>query len=155
MRVQAGTTPFATRAQLYSVLADRTLADRQLEELRRSTGVRLLQLPTSRDEHAVVLAEDYAAAVQRCKADVQARQQARQGEAGGSSSCCGGSVLAGAQAAADLDAFGLFLERVLPCCTDVMITHGELVQLLAQSPTPDGWVLLVVWGVSGGCRSCC
>lgn len=130
--MQSGVTPFATRAQLYSLLADRTLADRQLEALRRTAAVRLVQLPASRGECAVVLAEDYADAVQRCKAEAQAEKQGQQGEAGG-------GVRPGAAAAApDSDVFDWFLGRVLPSCTELMITHGELVQLLVPSPTGDG-----------------
>ena len=36
--------PFATKAQLYTVLADRTAVDRQLDELRRSNAVRVMQV---------------------------------------------------------------------------------------------------------------
>jgi serine/threonine-protein kinase 19 len=122
---QAAVTPFASRSQLYSVLADRTLADRQLEELRRTAAIRLLQLPASRDECAVVLAGDYAAAVQRCKAGLEEKQQQQSGAA---SSRTSGST------SMDLDVFDWFAERVLPLCSEVMITHSELVQLLGTAP---------------------
>ncbi|KAI3425287.1 hypothetical protein D9Q98_009054 [Chlorella vulgaris] len=122
---EAAVTPFASRSQLYSVLADRTLADRQLEELRRTAAIRLLQLPASRDECAVVLAGDYAAAVQRCKAGLEEKQQQQSGAA---SSRTSGST------SMDLDVFDWFAERVLPRCSEVMITHRELVQLLGTAP---------------------
>lgn len=41
---QAKVAPFATKAQLYTVLADRTAVDRQLDELRRSNAVRVMQV---------------------------------------------------------------------------------------------------------------
>ena len=42
--LQAKVAPFATKAQLYTVLNDRTAVDRQLDELRRSNAVRVLQV---------------------------------------------------------------------------------------------------------------
>ncbi|EFN53649.1 hypothetical protein CHLNCDRAFT_36320 [Chlorella variabilis] len=131
----AGVAPFATCAQLYSVLADRTAADRQLEELRRSNTVRLLQLPASRDECVVMLTADYVAAVQRCKEELAARsqqqqQQQQQPHGGGG----GGDRNAAGHAAGALEAFAWFAERVLPACTEVMVTHGELLQLLSGAP---------------------
>ncbi len=41
---QANVAPFATKAQLYTVLSDRTAVDRQLDELRRSNAVRVMQV---------------------------------------------------------------------------------------------------------------
>ena len=148
LALQAGVAPFATCAQLYSVLADRTAADRQLEELRRSNTVRLLQLPASRDECVVMLTADYVAAVQRCKEELAARsqqqqQQQQQPHGGGG----GGDRNAAGHAAGALEAFAWFAERVLPACTEVMVTHGELLQLLSGAP-PARWV-------SGPGAACC
>eukprot|EP00887_Chlorella_sp_A99_P002948 scaffold24.g2948.t1 len=104
--------PFATKSQLYTVLRDRTLADRQLDKLRRRNRVRLVQLPgpAAAPDYAIVLTEDYAAALAAAKAEATA---------------CGGAVAAAAVV------FDWFLARVLPACTQVMLTHCELLRLLA------------------------
>jgi serine/threonine-protein kinase 19 len=119
--LQAKVAPFATRSQLYSVLADRTAVDRQLEELRRANAVRLLQLPASRDEQAVMLTADYCAALRQC-------QEAELPQGGGAEA---GAAAAGQSSSV----FGWFATRVLPACTEVMVTHAELVQLLAGGST--------------------
>lgn len=114
---QAKVAPFATKAQLYTVLTDRTAVDRQLDELRRSNAVRLLQLPTGRDEYAIMLTSDYEAALQR------SREEQR-----GKASSGDQPPAAGAPPSAAV--FDWFATRVLPACTEVMITHKELLQLL-------------------------
>jgi hypothetical protein len=106
--------PFALTTQLYTVLQDRTVADRELDALRRANEVRLVTLPS--EDCAVALASDYAAAVAACAAAL---------EAGG-----GG----GGSARALLPVFRWFTERVLPRCSDVVITHAELRSLLARPP---------------------
>lgn len=129
---EAKVTPFATRAQLYSLLSDRTATDRQLEELRRCNQVRLLQLPIGGrgDDHAVMLTSDYIAALRRGKAQLLKQHQERQQQAGGST---GGAASGsgGGCAPAGVTVFGWFARRVLPACTEVLITHSELLALLS------------------------
>lgn len=128
--------PFATKAQLYTLLADRTAVDRQLDELRRSNAVRVLQLPTARDEYALMLTEDYVAALERCKAELL--QRSAGGSSGGKSN--GGNpgtpdaapaAAAAAAAARAAQVIDWMAYRVLPACTQVMVTHAELAALLA------------------------
>ncbi len=149
---QAKVIPFATRSQLYTLLSDRTEADRQVEELRRANRIRLIQLPAGGgrggEEHALLLTEDYLAALRRCRAVLlqQHRQQQLQqqpGDGGIGSGNKAGSLGAGAagaaagRAAADqppgIEAFGWFAMRVLPACTETVITHSELLALLGRS----------------------
>ncbi len=129
--------PFATRSQLYSILSDRTTVDRQLEELRRANTVRLLQLPTGRDEHAVMLTSDYCAALRRCKqaavAATAAAATAQDGSSGSAAAAGATEPAAPAAAAAPAAVYDLFADQVLPACTEVMITHSELLQLLSGS----------------------
>lgn len=114
--------PFATKCQLYTVLRDRTIADRQLDELRRRNAVRMLQLPApaARDAYALVLTADYEAALETCRAEL-----------GASGSRADGQGTAAPAAAAEV--FHWFARRVLPACTNVMVTHAELLRLLAGS----------------------
>lgn len=118
--------PFATRAQLYSLLSDRTTADRQLEELRRRNAVRLLQLPTSGrgdEQHAIMLTSDYEAALRGCQQDLA-----------GSATNGGG----GGSGPSPAIVFEWFARRVLPVCTDTMVTHGDLVALLSGARVGAG-----------------
>ena len=101
-----------------ALLTHPSFGDRQLEELRRANAVRLLQLPASRDEQAVMLTSDYCAALRQC-------QEAELPQALGAEAGAAGAP----QPAAAV--FGWFGSWVLPVCTEVMVTHAELVQLLA------------------------
>lgn len=148
--------PFATKAQLYTVLNDRTAVDRQLDELRRSNAVRVmqascglaggglgwlaavtsavtelvaaeagsectscrlltvrlpwptrLQLPAGKDEFAIMLTQDYVAALRRSKAAVlhPPPSSSRDEEPGGGSAAAaaaGGQPTAAAQQAAQV-----------------------------------------------------
>ncbi|PSC67391.1 Serine threonine-kinase 19 [Micractinium conductrix] len=123
---EARVLPFATRAQLYSLLSDRTTADRQLEELRRRNAVRLLQLPTSGrgdEQHAIMLTSDYEAALRGCQQDLA-----------GSATNGGG----GGSGPSPAIVFEWFARRVLPVCTDTMVTHGDLVALLSGARVGAG-----------------
>eukprot|EP00966_Prymnesium_polylepis_P087605 2027329-Prymnesium_polylepis.1 len=50
-------------SQVYAVVADRTAVDQELEERRLSHAVRVLRLPSSREELIVVRADAYEAAM--------------------------------------------------------------------------------------------
>ncbi|PRW33736.1 serine threonine- kinase 19 isoform X1 [Chlorella sorokiniana] len=133
---EAKVAPFATKAQLYTVLADRTAVDRQLDELRRSNAVRVMQLPAGKDEYAIMLTQDYVAALRRSKAAVlhpPASGGSQDEEAGSSAAAAaaGGRPTAAAQQAAQV--FDWMESRVLPACSAAMVTHAELLQLLAGS----------------------
>lgn len=97
--------PFALKTQLYSVLQDRTLVDRQLDEMRLKNKLRVFQLPTGGDDYAIMLSTDYAVALQTC-----AQRLASKG--------------------ALVHVFDWFRDRVLPACCDVMVTHTEIMMLL-------------------------
>ncbi|CAH9073772.1 unnamed protein product [Cuscuta europaea] len=51
--------PFVLQSQLYSSIKDRTQVDKELESLKREKMVRILKLNTGRDDHAIMLLEDY------------------------------------------------------------------------------------------------
>lgn len=145
--------PFATKAQLYTVLNDRTAVDRQLDELRRSNAVRVmqascglgggglgwlaavtsavtelvaaeagsectscrlltvrlpwptrLQLPAGKDEFAIMLTQDYVAALRRSKAAVlhppPSSSSSRDEEPGGGSAAAAAAAALGQPTAA-------------------------------------------------------
>lgn len=96
-------------SQLYSLVDDRTLVDRELDELRRDRVVRVLKLPTAPDDYAFMLSDDYAAAVQH--------QQQLMQEAG--------------TPPEHLQVFVWFSQRVLARCSDNSITHHDLIKQLA------------------------
>lgn len=88
-----------------------------------SNAVRLLQLPAGKDEYAILLTEDYCATLRRACAEVQAGSA----DGGGANTQ---SAAAAAVAAGAARVFGWMESRVLPACTQVMVTHAELVGLL-------------------------
>lgn len=94
-------------SQLYSVLTDRTAADRELARLAAAGAVRRFKLATGRDEYAFMLAADYAAAV-----DVAG--DAAEGAAEGKGA-----------------AFTAFKLHVLPACPGTHVAAAELKRLLA------------------------
>ncbi|XP_036212349.1 serine/threonine-protein kinase 19 isoform X2 [Myotis myotis] len=51
--------PIALRSQVYSLVPDRTAADRQLKELQEQGEIRVIQLGFDLDAHGIVLTEDY------------------------------------------------------------------------------------------------
>ncbi|KAL0033609.1 hypothetical protein WJX79_007484 [Trebouxia sp. C0005] len=101
--------PFMLRSQLYSLVDDRTLVDRELDELRRDRVVRVLKLPTAPDDYAFMLSEDYATAV--------LQQQHLMQEAG--------------TPVEQLQVFSWFRERVLARCPDNSITHHDVLRQLS------------------------
>lgn len=124
--------PFATKAQVYTVVKDRTAADRQVDQLRRDNQIRLLQLPSSAaggpGDYALVLTADYEAALRRSKHEVQSRKRSSSSDGGGGDP---GGTAGAAEAALVFDWLAM---RVLPACTEVMVTHSELLRLLAARP---------------------
>jgi hypothetical protein len=136
--------PFVTKSQIYTVLADRTAVDRDLDDLMRRGRARAFKLATGADEFAVLLMADYLAmidgmAVQREWQAAQLRQQeaaaVRSGDGGG-----GGGAPAPAPSpevpAAAAVALRRFRDRVVPRCYDSHVTAQRLLQLMAAAPTP-------------------
>lgn len=103
------TRPFALRSQLYSSIPDRTLVDRQLEELKARNAVRLFKLATTKDDYAVMLVEDYAAQI-----EVERRRME------------GGPVAPHVAAA-----LAAFVDYVLPGTSAAGVSQAELVRLLS------------------------
>ncbi|CAH9073770.1 unnamed protein product [Cuscuta europaea] len=56
--------PFVLQSQLYSSIKDRTQVDKELESLKREKMVRILKLNTGRDDHAIMLLEDYLSQIE-------------------------------------------------------------------------------------------
>ncbi|KAI0242430.1 Serine/threonine-protein kinase 19 [Lamellibrachia satsuma] len=57
--------PIITKHQLYSIIRNRTLVDKELEELRVCGEVRLFKLGFKADEFCIVFTQDYTAHVQK------------------------------------------------------------------------------------------
>ncbi|KAG7671681.1 hypothetical protein Ndes2526B_g07431 [Nannochloris sp. 'desiccata'] len=108
-----GVRPFATRSQLYTILNDKTLADREIDQLKHENKIRIFKLPSSLDDYAVILIEDYAASIAACKQEAEQKRNS-------------------AATTAALIVFDWFRDRVLPVCCDVTIMHDELVRLLSN-----------------------
>ena len=53
----------ALRSQVYGIVNDRTAVDRELERLRLAGSLRVLQLPSARDELLLVSADQYFASL--------------------------------------------------------------------------------------------
>lgn len=82
---------------------------------RLANAVRVFKLPAGPEDYAIMLTSDYEAAVGAC------RQEA---------STSG----AAAKQPALLRVFDWFCERVLPRCSEVMITRLQLLKLLGTDP---------------------
>ena len=61
--VASGRLPAALRSQVYGIVKDRTAVDRQLEALRLAGSLRVLQLPSARDELLLISADKYFASL--------------------------------------------------------------------------------------------
>ena len=109
----AGVAPFCLKTQLYCVLTDRTITDRELDELRHANAVRYFKLPAGSDECAIMLTSDYAAAGEACRP----------------------AAAAAGTPPPLLRTFAWFCERVLPRCTDPAIPHERLIELLSSDPS--------------------
>eukprot|EP00245_Coleochaete_scutata_P004603 TRINITY_DN17349_c0_g1_i2.p1 TRINITY_DN17349_c0_g1~~TRINITY_DN17349_c0_g1_i2.p1 ORF type:complete len:294 (-),score=47.37 TRINITY_DN17349_c0_g1_i2:119-1000(-) len=102
--------PFVLRTQLYNSINDRTIVDRELEDLRCKKVVRVFKLATAKDDYAVMLSHDYLHQVDGQRRYMEAKHGAE-----------------------FLPALDWFLSHVLPNCCDVDITHRKLVELLSSS----------------------
>ena len=88
--------------------------------------MRLFQLPTGPDDTAIMPTANYAAAL------AASAQQLR------------------ASKGALVHVFDWFRDRVLPICRDAMVTHRELLQLLATPPQLQGLLSGSAGGGGGG-----
>ncbi|KAK9830141.1 hypothetical protein WJX72_009964 [[Myrmecia] bisecta] len=107
---KATVEPVMLRSQLYTLVKDRTSVDRQLDELRQSGAVRMFKLPATVDEYAFMFAADYMAMVGRARQELQDRSSSE-------------GMLA---------VLEWFVQRVLPRCTTINISHGDLLRLLTS-----------------------
>ncbi|XP_072585011.1 inactive serine/threonine-protein kinase 19 isoform X1 [Vulpes vulpes] len=91
--------PIALRSQVYSLLPDRTAADRQLKELQEQGEIRIVQLGFDLDAHGIIFTEDYRTRVLRA---------------------CDGRPYAGA--------VQKFLALVLPACGDLSFQQDQMTE---------------------------
>lgn len=101
--------PVVLKSQLYSVLSDRTNADRDLDELRRTNKVRLFKLATGSDDHGILTTDDYRSLV------VESPQRVNSKEV---------------DAKRTLEWFG---NQVLASCWNVTVTMGQLSDMFSKS----------------------
>ncbi|XP_005389462.1 PREDICTED: serine/threonine-protein kinase 19 [Chinchilla lanigera] len=91
--------PIALRSQVYSLVPDRTAADRQLKELQEQGEIRIIQLGFDSDAHGIIFTEDYRTRVLKA---------------------CAGRRCAGA--------VQKFLASVLPACGDLSFQQDQMTQ---------------------------
>ncbi|XP_012905657.2 serine/threonine-protein kinase 19 isoform X1 [Mustela lutreola] len=91
--------PIALRSQVYSLVPDRTVADRQLKELQEQGEIRVIQLGFDLDAHGIIFTEDYRTRVLKA---------------------CDGRPYAGA--------VQKFLALVLPACGDLSFQQDQMTQ---------------------------
>ena len=151
--------PFVLKAQLYTVLRDRTAADRDLDGLARAGRARAFKLATGAGDYALLLASDYSAMVEAAAAhkEAEARALAARARASGTGGATGGATGGGAggggsgagghggsleeaaaaarSAAAAAAALRRFKVRAAPRCHESHVTSERLLQLLA-TPAP-------------------
>ncbi|KIY97557.1 hypothetical protein MNEG_10405 [Monoraphidium neglectum] len=137
-----GLPPFVLKAHIYTVVSDRTAADRDLDDLLARGRARAFRLATGADEHVVLLMSDYLALISSIIAhkDDEARQgqlrqlEGQRVEAAEQAAPGPGAravVTAPAAAAAAAAALRRFRDRVAPRCRDASISVERLLQLLA------------------------
>ncbi|WIA36552.1 hypothetical protein OEZ86_007844 [Tetradesmus obliquus] len=151
--------PIILKSQLYTVLADKTAVDRDVEQLRQQGRARLFKLAFGADEYVVLLTQDYLRLVdglitqhsqaaqqlqheeqQQARAKQQQQQQQqdkqqepqRQGEDEGNAAPS--STTSSAEHAAMAATLQAFRSRVLPSCRDSHITSSRLLQLMQTAP---------------------
>uniref|UniRef100_A0A2K6UTL0 Serine/threonine kinase 19 n=1 Tax=Saimiri boliviensis boliviensis TaxID=39432 RepID=A0A2K6UTL0_SAIBB len=95
--------PIVLRSQVYSLVPDRTVADRQLKELQEQGEIRIVQLGFDLDAHGIIFTEDYRTRV--CDCVLKA---------------CDGRPYAGA--------VQKFLASVLPACGDLSFQQEQMTQ---------------------------
>ncbi|XP_073741024.1 inactive serine/threonine-protein kinase 19 isoform X1 [Callorhinus ursinus] len=91
--------PIALRSQVYSLVPDRTAADRQLKALQEQGEIRIIQLGFDLDAHGIIFTEDYRTRVLKA---------------------CDGRPYAGA--------VQKFLASVLPACGDLSFQQDQMTQ---------------------------
>ncbi|XP_064217288.1 inactive serine/threonine-protein kinase 19 [Aotus nancymaae] len=91
--------PIVLRSQVYSLVPDRTVADRQLRELQEQGEIRIIQLGFDLDAHGIIFTEDYRTRVLKA---------------------CDGRPYAGA--------VQKFLASVLPACGDLSFQQNQMTQ---------------------------
>lgn len=91
--------PIALRSQVYSLVPDRTAADRQLKALQEQGEIRVIQLGFDLDAHGIIFTEDYRTRVLKV---------------------CDGRSYAGA--------VQKFLASVLPACGDLSFQQDQMTQ---------------------------
>ncbi|EHH18191.1 hypothetical protein EGK_14742 [Macaca mulatta] len=91
--------PIVLRSQVYSLVPDRTVADRQLKELQEQGEIRIVQLGFDLDAHGIIFTEDYRTRVLKA---------------------CDGRPYAGA--------VQKFLASVLPACGDLSFQQEQMTQ---------------------------
>uniref|UniRef100_A0A2K6F9V4 Serine/threonine kinase 19 n=1 Tax=Propithecus coquereli TaxID=379532 RepID=A0A2K6F9V4_PROCO len=95
--------PIVLRSQVYSLVPDRTVADRQLKELQEQGEIRIIQLGFDLDAHGIIFTEDY-----RTRVGVTVLK------------ACDGRPYAGA--------VQKFLTLVLPACGDLSFQQDQMTQ---------------------------
>ncbi|XP_058933478.1 inactive serine/threonine-protein kinase 19 isoform X2 [Kogia breviceps] len=91
--------PIALRSQVYSLVPDRTVADRQLKALQEQGEIRIIQLGFDLDAQGIIFTEDYRTRVLKA---------------------CDGRPYAGA--------VQKFLASVLPACSDLSFQQDQMTQ---------------------------
>lgn len=122
--------PFVLRSQLYSSVADRTMVDRQLEELKQEKKVRVFKMSTAKDDYAIMLIEDYLQQVATAHKEM-------------------GNKSSRKKTTENLEiVFYWFRKHVLPVYLSAGITHTELVYLLASGggKVEDNHISLLIQG---------
>jgi hypothetical protein len=119
--------PVILKAQIYTVLPDRTSVDRELDALLRCGAARAFKLGTGADDYAVLLMADYQRLI-----DAAITAAGAPGGGGGGGGEEGGS--GGGHAAAAAAALQRFRERVVPQLWDSQVAAPRLLQLLARPP---------------------
>ncbi|CAL5228660.1 g11830 [Coccomyxa viridis] len=109
------TVPFALRSQLYTIVNDRTIVDRELDTLRLQNTLRVVKLTSMQDEYAYLLTEDYVALISRIITEQEEKGTLPE-------------VLSG------LATFG---DILLPDKTGIDISHDDLLRHL-QNASGDG-----------------
>lgn len=117
------------------MLQDRTLADRQLDELRLSNKLRVFKLATGSDDYALMPISNYKAVVQTAYAALVEENPVANKSGTNNSSAIKASKVVVANGSSSKPSLSdtiveRFLDIVLPACHDVSITHTYLLRLL-------------------------
>ncbi|KAH7288881.1 hypothetical protein KP509_31G048200 [Ceratopteris richardii] len=100
--------PFVLISQVYSIVKDRTLVDRELEVMKQDKDVRVFKLSTGQDDFAIMFFDDYVSQVNAIK-----------------------SRLDGKHPSEDLVIFDWYINHILPIHMDAGITDFHLESILS------------------------